>query len=366
MLSGRVGFFWSEVFFKKRGGVMREGRAKWLFFIALLMINTGTFSKSDNKWGYDYRYHNISKKIKSNTGILVIGYNRPDYFQSAVNALEKTPESQTLPFFFILDGGPNARQPKHCAIIRKSKIENKNIILRKTQYGCGRNMIDARRFMFEWCGFERIVLVEDDIVISPEYLTLVLNLHDWAKKYYDNVGLVNCMNRCLLSRKKKMRLLDVVEETYDNFWAYCIDRQCYNDIKDLLDEYEEKCLLLLSPKQLNSRVIAQWMKYHLYAKPEIVRERIFSSTIGYKTIFQKRIRKLKKEKKKKRDEQSVPMRFALFKAGYIKLSTHVNRGLYIGKEGVHYDEQRWCKNGYDKMVLDVFLDDIRRKHFVAS
>ena len=343
---------------------MVEDRAKWILFIALLIFSIDIFSRSNNKWGYDYRYCNISKKIKSNTAILVIGYNRLDYFQSAVNALEKTSESQTLPFFFILDGGPNARQAKHFAIIRKSKIKNKNIILRNTQYGCGRNMIDARRFMFEWCEFERIVLIEDDIIISPEYITLVLNLHDWAKKHYDNVGLVSCMNTCLLSLKKKRRLLDVVEETYNNFWAYCMDRQCYNDIKDLLDEYEEKCLI--SPKQLNSRAIAQWMKYNLYSKSEIVREKIFRSTIDYKTIFQKRIRKLKKEKKKKRDEQSVPMRLALFKAGYIKLSTHVNRGLYIGKNGEHYDEKRWCKNGYDKMKLDVFLDDIRRKHFVAS
>ena len=73
---------------------------KLFFFIFfLIMTYSQIFSNVINKWGYSSKYYNISKQIKSDTGIVVIAYNRPYYFKKVVDALEKNLEAQTLPFF---------------------------------------------------------------------------------------------------------------------------------------------------------------------------------------------------------------------------------------------------------------------------
>ncbi len=146
---------------------------KRLFFLVLMIILTTSVvspKNSNNQWGYQQKYYKFAQKNNVSTGILVNTYNRPQYLQQLIASLEKNPESQTLPFFFVLDGGPNATQKENFELITKSKIKNKEIVARKTNYGCGRSIIDARRFMFEWCDFEKIILFEDDFVASPEYI----------------------------------------------------------------------------------------------------------------------------------------------------------------------------------------------------
>ena len=339
---------------------------KLLFFIFLIMMYSQVVSTVVNEWGYYSRYYNISKQIKSDTGIVVIAYNRPDYFQQVVDTLEKNPESQTLPFFFVLDGGLNATQKENVHIILKSKIKYKEIIKRKINYGCGKNILDARRFMFEWCGFDRIILFEDDLVVSPEYISLTLNLHSWAKKNYDNVGVVQCFNNRLLSYEQKKEQLDVVEETYGNFWGYCLDKDTYNDIKDLLNEYDKKYLNIVLSHEPNCIDIANWMKWNLDKRPVVHKKRQFKSIMDYENIFNLRVQSLLKRKNERRYGQDIEMRFALYKAGYIKITTKVNRAVYIGKSGFHHDSANWNKHGFDKIILDKFSDDTQRDNFIST
>jgi len=338
----------------------------FIFIITLVIIYQISSEEVSNKWDYSSKYYKISKQIKLDTGIVVIAYNRPNYFQQVVDALEKNPEAQTLPFFFVLDGGPNATQKKNVDIILKSKIKYKKIIKRKINYGCGRNILDARRFMFEWCGFNRIILFEDDLVVSPEYISLTLNLHSWAKKNYDNVGVVQCFNNRLLSYEKKKAQLDVVEETYGYFWGYCLDKDTYNGIRDLLNEYDKKHLNFFPFHEPNCSAIANWMKWNLDKKPVVYRKRKFKSVINYENIFSAWVQKLLNESDRRRYGQDIEMRFALHKAGYIKITTKVNRAVYIGERGFHHDSAHWTKYGLDKIILDRFSDDVQRDNFINT
>jgi hypothetical protein len=313
---------------------------------------------------YDEKYHNIAQKMQSDIGVLVIAYNRPHYFEEVLNSLAQTPESKTLPFFFVLDGGPNATQTENIALIEKSGIKQKEIIARPYNYDCGKNVIDAKRFMFDWCGFDKVIIFEDDMVISPQYITLLLNLYHWAQAEYDNVGVVQCINHCYMDRETKKAHLDLVEEgRYDQWWAYCMDKKAHDATKDLLYTYEEKFLINWPQDILNGPALAEWMDYHLHAYESKKHERMYPAVKDYKSYFEKRIETLKVRQTMRRG-QDIESQFALFKAGYVKITTVVNRSRNIGKTGFWFTPEWWEQNHFEEIVLDCFEDDMYRTIFV--
>lgn len=312
---------------------------------------------------YDLKYHNIAHSFPSDVGVLVVAYNRPHYFKEVLDSLAQNPESQTLPFFFVLDGGSEATQEENIELIEKSAIKHKEIITRPYNYDCGKNIIDARRFMFDWCNFDKVIVFEDDMVVSPEYISLLLNLYNWAKKEYDNVGAVQCINHCYMDRETKKLYLDLVGEgCYDQWWAYCMDKKAHDATKDLLYEYEEKFLINWPQDVLNGPALSEWMKHHLYSYPNKCHERMYPAVRDYVAFFEKRIESLKVRLNMRRG-QDLETQFAFFKAGYVKITTVINRSRYIGKSGFWFTPEWWNENKYDQIVLDCFEDDAYRTEF---
>lgn len=312
---------------------------------------------------YDPKYYNLAHSLPSDIGVLVVAYNRPHYFKEVLDSLAQNPESQTLPFFFVLDGGPDATQKENIELIQQSPIKYKEVIARPYNYDCGKNIIDARRFMFDWCGFQKVIVFEDDMVVSPQYITLLLNLYAWAKREYDNVGAVQCINHCYMDRETKELYLDLVEDRYDQWWAYCMDKEAHEAIKDLLYEYEEKFLINWPKDILNGPAISEWTKYHLYTYPNKQHERMYPAVKDYNACFERRIETLKIRPTMRRG-QDIETHFALFKAGCVKITTVINRSRYIGKSGFSHTPEWWDQYHYDQVQLDCFGDDASRTEFV--
>lgn len=311
---------------------------------------------------YNPKYYNVAHSLPSDTAVLIVAYNRPHYFKEVLDSIATNPESQTLPFFFVLDGGPDATQKENIELIEQSSIKHKEIIARPYHYDCGRNIIDARRFMFDWCGFDKVIVFEDDMVVSPQYITLVLNLHAWAKKEYSNVGAVQCSNHCYMDKKTKERHLDLVEDRYDQWWAYCMDKKTHEAIKDLLYEYEEQFLINWQQDILNGPALSEWTRYYMHAYPNKEYERSYPAIKNYIKCFERRIESLK-VRPNMRKGQDIETHFALFKAGCVKITTVVNRSRYIGKSGFSFTPEWWNKNKYDDIVLHCFQDDACRTEF---
>lgn len=328
-------------------------------FIFLLCCLTSSYANDNNGRNYDQQYYDLATRINSTVGILVITFNRPDYLQQVINALEKTPQAATLPFVFILDGGPLATQKENQKIINNAQIKNKFIVARSSNYGCGRSIIDARRFMFEWCKFKKVILFEDDLVVSPDYITVLLNLHDWAQKNYDDIGVVQCFNRCYLNPTIKKEYANFVYENHGSFWGYCMNDTVYYAIKPLLDEHEKKHLININDSKSNCKLIAEWF-IHLLAehkKPNF--KRIFPKSVDHNTFFKNCINKflLSYENNKIRNAQDYEVRLALFLNGYKKVTTLVNRAKYIGEYGFHSSSSGWHKRFFNEIKLDLLKNE---------
>lgn len=303
---------------------------------------------------YIQKYRKISQNLKQPIGIAVIAYNRPHYLAKLIDSIEKNEESKTLPFYFFLDGGPNAKQKEISELIEKSKIMYKEIITQKRNFGLVKNHIDAKRFMFDWCEFNKVIILEDDLIFGPFYFKLILNLDKWASQNYDNIGIVSCWSYCFLNEAQKNKVLNWVKPSCPNWWwnmvTYCLDKKVWDNIKSILYEYEAKFIDKI-PKTdeyaqarsrpslwSNSKKIAAWAielannKINSSSNLKPSNKKFNANDVNSKIqrAFNKKIEKFCLGNL---HEDSM-MAFSLWLKDYVKIETVVNRVQHIGLDGI--------------------------------
>ena len=83
------------------------------------------------------------------SAILLLGFNRTDYFQQVLSSLEKNKEAFEHDLHIYVDGGPKAKQQEIVDLVNSSKFDNVTYVLRESNWGIGRHLIDARRTLFD-------------------------------------------------------------------------------------------------------------------------------------------------------------------------------------------------------------------------
>ncbi len=357
----------------------------FLFLVSLMSVFSFAVGEENDlsalkAYGYDKAYMNISSRMNQPVGIVIIAFNRPHYLEKLVKSIENNLESQTLPFYFVLDGGPRAKQKENREVIERSSIKYKEVILRPRNFGCAKTVIDAHRFMFDWCGFQKIIYIQEDLVLSPYYFKLLLNLHKWATSNYSNVGMVSGWSYCNLNKDKKKERLALVKEPmyWWSFVTYCLDSNVWNDIKPILYDYEKFIdMIPHSPEFDKARSkpgfwkdaskVRSWMRtlcsmkaqsdshfplFHYRIEPG---KAIFPSFGTYKTI---------------RDyyylvgrpfsiNEDCMTAFSLWMKGYLKIETVVNRLKHIGEIGI-----TGAHNISLRPSLDIFHEDKELQDFI--
>ncbi len=298
------------------------------------------------RYHYDKKYEDFAIKNKQDTAVVVVGYNRPHYFKKVLCALAANPESKTLPFFFILDGGSESKQSEYVSLIKKSKIKNTHIIKRPVNFGLHFNIISGLRFLFDWCQFDRIIHFEDDVVVTPSYLGLMIRLDKWAHEYYDNIGAVQGFRPCRLSKTEKYKNRAVIAETPGLWLGYCLRKSVWDDIKDIMYEYEKN---FLGKKRLPTADIQQWMIPKIDEGPL---QRDGRADRLWKSPFDSYFTKL--------PEMGVGqcgmLTMSLFLRGYVRLTTLANRAVTIGVEGANYKSIKW-NNHFKGVSLEAIDGD---------
>jgi len=165
---------------------------------------------------------------------IVCGYNRPEYFKEVMRSLKPG----DVPCYFFLDGGPEATQDEYVRLIESARLKNFQIVRRDGNIGCGNNLIEARRTIFDALGFESAVVVEDDHVLSPFYFSFMQRFMEWAGE-----AVTAPYRTCLESIEwKRENLYKVREEVGVPLWSYGITKGVWDKIKPHLYHYQTSFL----------------------------------------------------------------------------------------------------------------------------
>ncbi|DAC44747.1 MAG TPA: glycosyltransferase, partial [Candidatus Poseidoniales archaeon] len=175
------------------------------------------------------------------TALLLIGFNRVDYFDETLTSLEANPEAHDCDLHVYLDGGPKANQEALRKRIDSSSFENITVVARDENWGIGRHLIDARRRLFDQQNYDRVLLFEDDMVLAPSYVATLLNMMDWSMDYND-IGTVMAYNINHDAAEIQASQTNEVIATNRHFWGYGMAKSVWDDIKSVVYEFEQRYL----------------------------------------------------------------------------------------------------------------------------
>jgi len=273
------------------------------------------------------------------TALLLIGFNRVDYFDETLTSLEANPEAHDCDLHVYLDGGPKANQEALHKRIDSSSFENITVVARDENWGIGRHLIDARRRLFDQQNYDRVLLFEDDMVLAPSYVATLLNIMDWSMDYND-IGTVMAYNINHDAAEIQASQTNEVIATNRHFWGYGMAKSVWDDIKSVVYEFEQRYLTDVayadrSHRSIRWRFIRSVAKKGRIERPgnSLVPESILTapfSTFPYKCPT----------------SQDAITALALWRHGYARLTTRVSRAKYVGQEGFSFSPEMFEKMGF--------------------
>lgn len=290
--------------------------------------------------------------------IVILAYNRPHYFEKVVHSIAQNPQAREWPVFVFLDYDENDPATAKIQVQQAFRVfphENLTVVQRPSNAGCGRHLIDARRQIFDNAGFSRAYFFEDDLVVSPHYITKVDSLWHWAENNYSNVGAVQGWNYCAWNADKKQKHLDEVKITRSNLWGYCLSKTCWDAIKPAIYEYE-KLFLFCEYTRRPHNSIREWFKQALAGGHKPLGESPLVLTTAEEEMFRKYFDDVP-------TGQDGATQVFTHAAGYVRLCTVVNRGEYIGKQGLHMNPRMFASHGLDKIEHTVYNEDVQQDSF---
>jgi hypothetical protein len=278
------------------------------------------------------------------TALFTASFNRPDLMRELLEGLAKNrTDLEHIDIIHYVDGGPKSKQSEIQAIIEQSGVPYSSIVLREENYGVGRNIIGARRDLFDIQGYERVILIEDDLIPGPNFITTTLALADWARQYND-VGMVQVWN--LPKQPITEDDLDVVVPTHEHFYTYCIDVEVWDEIKQTLYDYEQAYLEGVAYADKDWRGIRKRFMKPRYSKHRVVRKglNLLPADSNHPAPFGPRL------KRNVPTSQDAITALALWENGFVRIATLAPRAVMKGVDGVHSSAKVFEKLGLNNQA----------------
>jgi hypothetical protein len=278
------------------------------------------------------------------TALFTASFNRPDLMRELLEGLAKNrTDLEHIDIIHYVDGGPKSKQSEIQSIIEQSGVPYSSIVLREENYGVGRNIIGARRDLFDIQGYERVILIEDDLIPGPNFITTTLALADWARQYND-VGMVQVWN--LPKQPITEDDLDVVVPTHEHFYTYCIDVEVWDEIKQTLYDYEQAYLEGVAYADKDWRGIRKRFMKPRYSKHRVVRKglNLLPADSNHPAPFGPRL------KRNVPTSQDAITALALWENGFVRIATLAPRAVMKGVDGVHSSAKVFEKLGLNNQA----------------
>ena len=189
---------------------------------------------------------------------------------------------------------------------------------------------EAKRYVFEECQFDQVFFVEDDLRLSPHTLTLLLSLRRWLDVNYTNACVIGTTTQCSMTLEEKQANLALVSDCGAMLNNHLLTRECWNLLRPWMHEYVTQFLQCAYRERDGDR-IKEWMRTLAQRLPVQGGPRMFPVHWPCKDYFADQ----------PVTSQDGAMALAIRLAGFSHVTTAVNRGWHIGKQGENASEEWW-------------------------
>lgn len=290
------------------------------------------------------RYKNY---FNANIGLFISVYNRPDYFNQVIDSMNKCEELKHVPIFIYQDNGKKSTINENLEISKKLIHKNVFFITRPKNYGCERNISYGLIDMFDVYKFDKLFVIEDDLVVSKNYFKYIYDSFYNIKEKDKDIGLFIGWNKTIMSPDMKKKYLDdFCKDSGENLWGFFIEKQTFEKIKIYLDMYLN--IFEKQPYDTESNSFRD-----NYLKEEI---KSLYKFMYEKSKFKNSIPNFIVERYIHNDSPSLSqdtiLDFAFYCEGVGLYFPKVNRSICIGKTGQHQYAELWETANFSKVSLD--------------
>jgi len=257
--------------------------------------------------------------------VAIMSFNRPDYFEQVLKSINQQTDKD-VDFYLFQDGIINQYSWRKCAnysditkcielynfYIPKGKVH-----LHDNNVGTAENFNTAEEVLFEDYDYDSILFLEDDLVLSPWYISIIKKMLE----AYDEteVGMVCAYGDHNIKLEAQFKYPNMVKPI-DHLWGYATTKDSWKQRKPYYDEWFNKFVKGKDYVMRDHNKIFEW-----YNK------------LGFKSLA---------------SSQDAARTIAMLRADQVGIATVTNNGEYIGQVGQH------GSNLTDGMIRPPFTEDV--------
>lgn len=262
-------------------------------------------------------------------GVGVISFNRPQYLKQVIQSLKR--QSVEAEYYLFQDGVRNRFSRK---ITTPSELVDQSIALfdigevfaEKENIGNAHNQLRAIDYLSE--KYENFLIVEDDAVLGRDYLKVCSILSNQFK--HKDLFSVNGGFRRIGSHQGKAFYTNTQDSPSTHWFGEFYSATQWNELRPFYMQYFD---------------LVKSVDYRL--RPTLKIKKLFHSN-GFMIP---------------QSSQDAGRDFALFLAHKRRLTLEVNRGFYIGAQGMHFTESTYKRYNFSISRPYEFDEDLLRTSF---
>ena len=269
--------------------------------------------------------------LKQRIGVGIISFDRPDYLGQLIRSLEQQRDLKGVEFHLFQDGSVNEFSGRVAGdqvvvdaaveVFRGWSVAAKFFHVRKANVGIAINQFEAIEEMVGW--YDYVVMLEDDIVLSPDFVRLARVLFEQLEVEDDVFGF--CPGFKKLCRPGMVdQNVNKIIRTCGHWWAEAF----YSSRWERMRAFFLKFYRLVEGIDYVERPTAEIREvFRRYGWPSPV------------------------------DSQDAAKDMAIYAAGMERARMVVNRAISVGERGVHFNPSLFRKLGFQDQEPYVFETD---------
>jgi hypothetical protein len=256
--------------------------------------------------------------------IAILSFNRPHYLREVLSSLRiQVCEGDEIAL--MQDGAVNpwsgrvkASQEsiEECINIFRSMIPWGTVLQSSENISIALNYERAEKYFFETLRRPHVLILEDDLVLSPQYLRVTETLLELAR-LEKRIAYVSAYGNFWASLDEQRRRQTELQHMHEN-WGFAMTREAWLEERP----FRERYLGLLEGRD--------------YSERDSFRIRNFYWERGWNVSA---------------TSQDAARWVASVELGKVRLTTFACHARYIGEMGEHYRPQLYLSSGFDKTVM---------------